>query len=99
MRDVPRTLECLCGHGNRVEGSSKPRTAGNLETRFLVRGTKKKDWTELVEGGEDDDENSEICICVDAGSDLVFVQQSFSGARSHRCWRARAGADLQNPAQ
>src|ERR1700739_2714806 len=99
MGDVPTSLESLRGQGSRVEASSKPRAAISLETRSLGEGTKEKIWSELVEGGKNDNENSKIGICVDASADLVLVRKSLSSARSVGCRRARDGADIQNPAQ
>src|SRR6266704_3036014 len=96
-RSSAPTAECLFGCGSGTAAVSEPGRTRRTESGFLGEGTESS--SELVAKREDNDENSEVCICIDAGDDLAAIWRSRFGAGTHGHGRTSARVTVQNSAR
>src|SRR5258708_39910306 len=91
------TAECLFVCGSGTAAVSEPGRTRRTESGFLGEGTESS--SELVAKREDNDENSEVCVCIDAGDDLAAIWRSRFGAGTHGHGRTSVSVDVQNSAR
>src|SRR5260370_15490284 len=94
---MPYAVECVFDHGSGAAAGSELRRTKRDESGFLGEATASS--SELVAKREDNDENSEVCICIDAGNDLAAIWRSRFGASTHGHRRTSARVDVQNSAR
>src|SRR6266436_486947 len=94
---MPSAAECVFDLGSGAAAGSELRRTKRSESGFLGEGTESS--SELVAKREDNDENSEVCVCIDAGDDLAVIWRSRFGAGTHGHGRTSVSVDVQNSAR
>src|SRR5258708_745942 len=97
MSSMASAAEWVFDLGSGAAAGSELRRTKRSESGFLGEGTESS--SELVAKREDNDENSEVCVCIDAGDDLAAIWWSRFGAGTHGHGGTSVSVDVQNSAR